>query len=80
MVNSMLREPSGPRVAMGWSGLIISTSASALMSPAVTVPSPAASMYTVFGPSQKRRGIMLLTLRTISVTSSLTPGIVENSC
>ena len=36
--------PSGPRLAMCSSGLRISTSASALMSPAVTSHSPAASI------------------------------------
>ena len=73
-------EASGPRVAMCSSGFRISTSPSALMSPAVTSPSPEASMYTVFGSSLCSRAIMRLMLRTISVTSSFTPGIAENSC
>ena len=37
-------------------------------------------MYTVFTPSQCIRAMIRLMFRTISVTSSFTPGIVENSC
>ncbi len=32
------------------------------------------------GAGRMQKAMMLLTLRTISVTSSFTPGIVENSC
>ncbi len=58
----------------------ISTSASALICLAHTSPGPSASIYTTFGPSLYNFAHKSLMLRTISVTSSLTPGIVENSC
>ena len=50
------------------------------MSPAGTSHSPEASIYTVLTPSLWSLAQMLFTLRTISVTSSLMPGMVENSC
>jgi len=79
-VSSILSTASLLSVAMCISGFKISTSASALISPAVTMPSPAASIYTVFAFSACSFATMPLILRIISVTSSLTPVTVENSC
>jgi hypothetical protein len=56
----------------------ISTSASAFMSPALTSHSPSASIYTIFGSSTKVLHDIFFRLSNISVTSSATPGIVEN--
>ena len=50
------------------------------MSPAVRSQGPTASIKTVFAPSLWSLQISCLTLSTISVTSSFTPGMVVNSC
>ncbi len=50
------------------------------MSPAVTPPGPLAFRYTVTGSSSSERITMSLMFRMMSVTSSVTLGIVENSC
>ena len=52
----------------------------ALLSPAVTSQGPTASIYTVLVPWQWSFISIRFTFRTISVTSSVTPGLVENSC
>ena len=61
------------------SGLRISTSLSHLMESAVTSQGPSALISTVLAPSQCSFAVKPFMLRTISVTSSFTPGIVENS-
>ena len=50
------------------------------MSPAVTVPGPCFFTTMRLGPSPCILMAMSLMLRTMSVTSSRTPGIDENSC
>ena len=51
------------------------------MSPAVTSPGPVAtSGASISAASECIRTTISLRFRTMSVTSSLTPGIVENSC
>ena len=50
------------------------------MSPAVTVPGPCFFTTMRLGPSPCILMAMSLMLRTMSVTSSRTPGIEENSC
>ncbi len=50
------------------------------MSPAVTLPGPVFFKTMRFGPSLCILIAMSLMLRTMSVTSSRTPGIDENSC
>ena len=50
------------------------------MSAAVTAPGPCLRRYMTTGSSCSEETTRPLTLRMISVTSSLTPGIVENSC
>ena len=47
---------------------------------AVTAPGPLAFSDMRFGPSEYMRNAIALMLRTISVTSSCTPVIDENSC
>ena len=50
------------------------------MSPAVTTPGPFFSKVRLFIPEKSALKIIFLTFKTISVTSSLTPLIDENSC
>ena len=50
------------------------------MSAAVTAPAPCLRRYMTTGSSCSEETTRPLMLRMISVTSSLTPGIVENSC
>ena len=50
------------------------------MSPAVTRPGPVLRRVMRLGASVCERIAMVLMLRTMSVTSSRTPGIDENSC
>ena len=68
------------RVAMCRSGVRISTSASCSTSPAFATPGPflRRRMVLVFSACSLKR--IFLTLRMMSVTSSVMPGIVENSC
>ena len=47
---------------------------------ALISPGPFASKINFFGPEVFKSKAKALTLRTISVTSSLTPSIDENSC
>ena len=61
------------------SGLTISTSADSAMSAAMTGPAPLLMSRSWTGCDAKLLRRSFLTLRTIWVTSSLTPGIVENS-
>ncbi len=50
------------------------------MSPAVTSPGPFAFRYTVTGSSDSLRITSSFRFKMMSVTSSVTFGIVENSC
>ena len=68
------------RVAMCIPGSSTSTSEEPEMEPAVTWHSPSAAIFTRTGSSQYSLAVRPLMLRMISVTSSLTPGMVENSC
>ena len=62
------------------SGLRISTPEGRSMSPAVTSPGPVTtSGASISAASECMRQTISLRLRTMSVTSSLTPLIVENS-
>ena len=61
-------------------GFSSSTSLSPLMDAAVTSQGPSAEITTVFGPSQFSLATTPLMFSIISVTSSFTPGMVENSC
>ena len=76
----MFRCASSFKVARTRSGLMISTCSSQTISPAVTTHSPEAETLTTLGPSQFSLADRALRFRMISVTSSLTPGTVENSC
>ena len=68
------------KVAMCVSGVSISTSASQMMSSAVKSPGPFLLIVITLGCSPWSLTRSRLRFRTTSVTSSLTPGIVENSC
>src|SRR4051812_39526729 len=63
-----------------WSGLRITMSPTTWMSPAVIVEGPDFFTTMRFGPSPCILTAISLMLRTMSVTSSRTPGIEENSC
>src|SRR5450631_1351409 len=62
------------------SELCTSTPAGGAMSAAVTAPGPCLRRYITTGSSCSLETTRPLMLRMISVMSSLTPGIVENSC
>src|SRR4051812_20511517 len=63
------------------SGFRISTPEGRSMSPAVTSPGPLATSGTsISAASECIRATISLRLRTMSVTSSFTPEMVENSC
>src|SRR5450631_4502202 len=62
------------------SELCTSTPAGGAMSAAVTAPGPCLRRYITTGSSCSLETTRPLTLRMISVMSSFTPGIVENSC
>src|SRR3954452_13691195 len=63
------------------SGFRISTPEGRSMSPAVTSPGPVATSGTsISAASECIRATISFRLRTMSVTSSLTPEMVENSC
>src|SRR3954447_10908302 len=62
------------------SGLCTSTPAGGAMSAAVTSPGPCLRRYMVTGSSESEVTTRPLRFRMISVTSSLTPGTVVNSC
>ena len=62
------------------SGLRISTSEPASMSPALTGPAPSFFSTMRLTPSEWMRSAISLMLRMMLVTSSRTPGIEENSC
>jgi hypothetical protein len=51
-----------------------------MMSAAVATPGPSFSIVRVTGSFENERRRICFRLRTICTTSSLTPGIVENSC
>jgi len=65
---------------MWWSVLRISTPAGGWMSPAVTSAGPLARRYAVEGSSFTERNTTCFRFRMMSVTSSVTLGMVENSC
>ena len=50
------------------------------ISPAVTTPGPVFSIVSLLIPEKSALKIIFLTFKTMSVTSSLTPFIDENSC
>ena len=79
-VNSMRISAPSSSVQSTRSGFRISTSPTVLMSPAVTMPGPVLRRVMRFGPSPCILTAIALMLRTMSVTSSRTPGIEENSC
>ena len=62
------------------SGLTISTSLVVMMSAAVASPGPVFSSVRVTGSFENDRRRICFRLSTSWTTSSLTPGIVENSC
>ena len=62
------------------SGLCTSTPAGGAMSAAVTAPGPCLRRYITTGSSCSEETTSCLRLRMMSVTSSLTPGTVVNSC
>src|SRR4051812_31454566 len=68
------------RVQICRSGLSTTTSPTVWMSPAVTTPGPDFLTTMRFGPSPCILIEMSLMLSTMSVTSSRTPAIEENSC
>src|SRR5690606_9784734 len=77
---STRKSPPFPSVAMCCSGLRISSSGPAWMSAAVTSRSPLTSMRALASLALSwRRKRTSFKLSTTSVTSSTTPGIVENS-
>ena len=67
-------------VAMCMPGLCTVTPAGGTMSPAVTSPGPCLRRYIVTGSSSSDDTTRPLRFRMMSVTSSLTPGTVVNSC
>ena len=60
--------------------VVASTPAGGTMSAAVTSPAPCLRRYITTGSSFSDETTSCLMLRMSSVTSSLTPGTVENSC
>src|SRR5215475_14009387 len=62
------------------SGLCTSTPAGGAMSAAVTLPGPCLRRYMTTGSSCSEETTSSFRFRMMSVTSSLTPGTVENSC
>src|SRR5919202_1122588 len=78
--SSISSRPLPFSVAMCSSGLCTSTPAGGAMSAAVTSPGPCLRRYMVTGSSESELTTRPLRLRMISVTSSLTPGTVVNSC
>ena len=78
-VSSIQSDASGSRVAIFASGFTISISLVVWMSAAVTSPGPVFSRVSVTGSFANERSRTFFRFSTISTTSSLTPGIVENS-
>src|SRR5947207_2612998 len=76
----MSSRPLPVRVASFSSGLCTDTPAGGWMSPAVTSPGPCLRRYIDTGSSCSELTHSSLTFITSSTTSSLTPGIVVNSC
>src|SRR5258706_4669107 len=76
----MRRSPSRFSVAMCRSVLSTCPSASTCRSPARTSPFPRISNTPFLGPSPNSLSRTCFRFNTISVTSSITPGSVENSC
>src|SRR3954453_16590771 len=72
--------PLSFRLASTSSGLCTSTPAGGAMSAAVTAPGPCLRRYIVTGSSCSDETTSCLRFKINSVTSSRTPGIVENSC
>src|SRR5215472_4156252 len=79
-VSSISSLPLPLRVAMCMSGLCTSTPAGGAMSVAVTSPGPCLRRYMTTGSSCSEETTSSLRFRMMSVTSSLTPATVENSC
>src|SRR3954468_23659656 len=76
----MSSRPLPFRVASFRSGLCTETPAGGWMSPAVTSPGPCERRYMLTGSSCSELTQSSLMFMTSSTTSSLTPGIVVNSC
>src|SRR6266487_3878368 len=76
----MSSRPLALSVANFRSGLCTDTPAGGWMSPAVTSPGPCLRRYIETGSSCSELTHSSLTFMTSSTTSSLTPGIVVNSC
>ena len=66
-------------VQITWSLFIISTSEGHSIIPAVTVEGPSTVKFIFFTPLKSNFTLIPLTFKIISVRSSLTPGIEENS-
>ena len=79
-VISMEMRPPLSSVQMYRSGLRISTSDGCSMAAAVTSPSPSTSRRMVTGPSECSFSSSRFRFKMMSVVSSTTPGMVENSC
>src|SRR5580692_8077299 len=79
-VNSMRISAPSSSVHICRSGLSTTTSPTVWMSPAVTTPGPCFFTTMRLGPSPCILIEMSLMLSTMSVTSSRTPAIEENSC
>src|SRR6184192_1598208 len=78
-VSSSHSDASGSNVAIFASGLTISISLVVMMSAAVASPGPVFSRVSVTGSLANERRRICFRLRTSWTTSSLIPGIVENS-
>src|SRR5882762_4567918 len=78
-VSSSHSDESGSSVAIFASGLTISISLVVMMSAAVASPGPVFSRVSVTGSLANERSRICFRLRTSWTTSSLIPGIVENS-
>ena len=79
-ISTISREFCPSSVAMCCSGLTISKSDDAMMSPAQTSPGPSTSSRSLPGLLLRDRRLMALMFSRMSTTSSFTPGMVEYSC
>ena len=76
----MLIDPSSFKVAIWWSGLIISTPLGSSISAAVTVPLPDFERLNSASSTSVSLTERSLRFNKISITSSWTPSIVLYSC
>ena len=70
---SISKVPSLSRVASGWSGVRISTSASGSKSPALTAPTPCALSRRIFGRFRWSENTTFRRFSMMSRVSSVTP-------